>query len=203
MRRSISTFVIVLAVTVFLATGVSAQNLLVNPDFDNDVSGWTGLGNWDPLDVAGLATSGSATWINPHPDTSGSHYLTQCVEMTSFIEGFDVRSWMVIPSGQAGTGYAAITAWFYSDSVCSEFIWSDETPIVLSVGSWQATTLTDWTPTGAASVRIGLASQKYGAGDFQVIHDSVFFGPNPDMVFGDGFETTDSSEWSAVSAGME
>ena len=104
MRRSISSFVVVLAVTVFLATGASAQNLLVNPDFDTDViPGWDGLGVWDPMDAFGSPSSGSATWTNTFT-SGGAAYLQQCIEVPVFFEGFDLSGFSLVPSGQASTG---------------------------------------------------------------------------------------------------
>jgi len=89
MRRSTVSFVVVFVIVVLASTGASAQNLLVNPDFDTDISGWSGVGVWSPLDAWGSPTSGSATWINMQIG-GGANYLEQCVELVPFFEGYDL-----------------------------------------------------------------------------------------------------------------
>ena len=79
----------VLAIAIFPPVGVEAQNLVVNSDFDTDLTGWSGIGSWNPLDAWGSPTSGSATWINTFP-SGGANYLEQCVELAPFFEGYDL-----------------------------------------------------------------------------------------------------------------
>ena len=62
---------------------------------------------------------------------------------------------------------------------------------------------TDWTPTGAASARVAVSNQKTASGDFQTFTDAIYFAANPEMVFGDDFETMDTSGWSVVTGGMK
>ena len=88
----ISRFIVSFAAAVVLALGpgaAEAQNLLANPDFDTDVTGWSGVGVWDPLDAFGSPSSGSATWINTQVG-GGANYLGQCVELTPSFEGYDL-----------------------------------------------------------------------------------------------------------------
>ncbi|MEE4273109.1 MAG: hypothetical protein V2I67_15660 [Thermoanaerobaculales bacterium] len=192
----------VLVLILVVPVGVEAQNLLVNPNFDTDASGWSGLGSWDPLDVDGSPSSGSATWLNDWPGSGGSMYFSQCIELVAPIEAFDLRAYIYIPGGQAGTGYASLAAWFYSDSACDDFIWSYGPPPASVLGVWQLAEDTDWAPNNAASVQIGLFNQESGTGDFRVYHDAVYFGPNSTMVFGDGFESSDTSQWSSTTSGQ-
>jgi hypothetical protein len=69
--------------------------------------------------------------------------------------------------------------------------------------NWTFANVSGWTPTGAVSARVAVANQKTAAGDFQTSCDAVFFAGSPDMVFGDGFETGDPSEWDSSTPGME
>lgn len=202
MRRSISTFVMVLPVTVFLATGVSAQNLLINPDFDTDLAGWEGPAVWDPADAFGSPSSGSATWINNFT-AGGSSFVRQCVELSPWIEGYDVAAHVFIPSAQPGSGYTYITVAFYSDATCDTFIVGFGSQSAVAFDVWTPLNFTGWTPNGAAGAKIAVTNQKTAPGDFQTFADSVYFARNPEMVFGDGFESGDTSGWSAVSGGME
>lgn len=190
----------VLVLMIVVPVGVEAQNLVVNPNFDNDTSGWSGLGSWDSWDVDGSPSSGSATWLNDWSGGGGSVYFSQCIELVTPIKAFDLWGYVYIPGGQAGTGYSNLSAWFYSDSACNDFIWSYGTPPASALDVWQLAEDTDWAPNNAASVQIGLLNQESGTGDFRVYHDAVFFGPNPTMIFGDGFESSDTSQWSSVTS---
>ena len=89
MRRSGIAFLVAFVIVVLASSGASAQNLLVNPDFDTDISGWSGVGVWNPLDAFGSPTSGSATWINTQVG-GGANYLEQCVELVPIFEGYDL-----------------------------------------------------------------------------------------------------------------
>jgi hypothetical protein len=191
------------AMVALAATGASAQNMLVNPDFDTDVTtGWSGFGVWDPMDVFGSPTSGSATWINTWA-SGGAIYHTQCVEVGPDFEAYDLAGYALIPSGQPGTGYTHIHVAFYSDSGCVTQITGWATADMSTLDSWQYLNLTDWAPIGVVSARVGLVNQKTSAGDFQVLHDSIHFGRSPEMLFADGFQSSDTSEWSNVVGGTE
>lgn len=203
MVRSAVVLGVGVAVLVLSPTSAAAQNLVINPDFDVDVTtGWAGLGVWDLKDVNGSVASGSATWINNFT-AGGAHYLVQCIETPAFFEGFDLSGWTWVASGQAATGESYLNALFYSDPGCAGFISSAVTPGFSGFDSWVHLALSGWSPPGFASVQIGVVNSKTQAGDFQVFHDAIYFSPNPDMIFGDGFETTDTSGWSAVSGVME
>jgi hypothetical protein len=86
---NVALLAVLFPVTALLSANVSAQNLLVNPDFDTDLSGWSGIGSWSQLDAWGSPSSGSATWINSFP-SGGAAYLDQCVELAPFFEGYDL-----------------------------------------------------------------------------------------------------------------
>jgi hypothetical protein len=202
MRRSAVAFLVASVFVVLASSGASAQNLLVNPDFDTDVLGWSGLGIWDPLDAFGSPTSGSATWTNTWA-AGGALYLVQCVELGPDFEAYDLGGYALIPSGQAGEGYTHLNVSFYSDAGCGTHISGWSTANYSGLDIWQWLTLTDWAPNGVVSARVGFLNQKTATGDFQTLHDAMFFGPNPTMIFGDGFQSSDTSEWSAVAGGME
>jgi hypothetical protein len=103
-----------------------------------------------------------------------------------------------VPSGQPTTGTADMVAWIFSDTECSVHIGGTGTRFSPDFDVWQFQTVTEWLPAGAASVGLCLFNSKEGGGDHQTYHDAIFFGPNPTMVFADGFETGDTSLWSVV-----
>lgn len=201
-RRSARLFFGLCLLAVLLPVGAAAQNLVVNPNFDVDLSGWTAAGGvWSPLDLAGSPSSGSATWNNTNASTSGSLYVTQCIEISGVFEGFYFGSWVFIPSGQTGTGIADLSLAFYSDTACSDYIDGFGGSAMAELDVWRHVNLEGWVPTGAGSARIGALNQKYGVGEFQVHHDSVIFVRHTLMIFGDGFESADVSDWDSSIGG--
>lgn len=200
-----SGFLVLLGVAVFalVATGASAQNMLVNPDFDTDVTtGWSGIGVWDPMDAFGSPTSGSVTWINTWA-SGGAIYHTQCVELGQDFEAYDLGGYAFIPSGQPGAGYTHIHVAFYSDSGCVTQISGWATPDFSGLDNWQSLARTDWAPNGVVSARIGLFNQKTSAGDFQTFHDLIYFGRSAEMLFADGFQSGDTFQWGSAVGGTE
>jgi len=191
-----------LALMFVFTDGASSQNLLVNPDFNTDLSGWSGPGLWDVPDAFGSPSSGSATWINTF-GAGGAVYVTQCVELNPWIEGYDLAGYGLVPSGQPGSGYTYLSVAFFSDAGCSTYITGFSTAHSSELDAWTLLSLTGWTPNGAASAQIAAANQKTAPGDVQVWGDAIFFGRNPDMLFADGFQSGNTSEWSSVAGGTE
>ena len=105
----------------FFSSGfASAQNMLVNPNFDTDLAGWGGNGWWDQEDAFGSPLSGSATWINDWP-SAGSIYEDQCVPVPSDFKAFDLAGYVYIPTGQpviGGRTYIYLA--FYSEANCDQ-----------------------------------------------------------------------------------
>jgi len=199
MRRTSVVLLAALLLTVLFSPSASGQNLLVNPDFDTDLSGWSGPGVWDSPDAFGSPSSGSATWINTFV-SGGALYVMQCVELTPWVEGYDLAGYGFVPSGQPGSGYTFLSVAFFSDAGCNTYLTGGSTAGSSVLDSWTLLERTGWTPIGAASAQIAAGNQKTAPGDFQVWGDAIFFGPNPDMIFHDGFETADLSQWSSVTS---
>jgi hypothetical protein len=109
---------LILVCAVLAAAGARAQNLLVNPNFDADTSGWNtfqGMIFDETRDQAG------------DPPGSGQHssqgtfcsHTTQCVNVTPGAT-YSLTGFLLFPSGQGfntGPGTAAIFMGFY-DAVC-------------------------------------------------------------------------------------
>ena len=92
---------------------------------------------------------------------------------------------------------------FYSDADCATYMSAAGSGNYSGFDSWTFASVSGWTPTGAVSARVAVANQKTAPGDFQTSCDAVFFAGSPERVFGDGFETGDTTEWTATTAGME
>ncbi len=152
-------------------SGVS-ENLLLNPDFDSDLSGWdnTGLASWSAEDAEGSGTSGSAR-LNI---SAASSYAIRSNCVTALPgEQFYYSSSYLIPPGQQAEGNAMIQIdWFDQDNCTGVSLGADN----------KTGTQTDWTTIGArvvapgetASVKVFLFDQKSGGtGDFAVHFDKL------------------------------
>ena len=87
---------------------------------------------------------------------------------------------------------------FFSQPGCVDYLTGFSTQSPAAFDNWELLNSNGWTPTGALSALILLGNHKTGAGDFQAFHDCAFFGPDPTMIFADGFETIDTSQWSSA-----
>ncbi len=179
-------------------TVVAAGNLLVNRDFDVDLSGWVSIGTWDPADGTCLPASGSVQWTNAAPSTAGSMFVYQCVDLPAGgPPALEVRAWFWIPTGQTGTGYAQLGVWRYDGPGCVGTPVSSFAQQFDVVGPWMESVLPIPADRLVAGwVRVWAANQKVGAGDFQTYADHLWFGPP--LVFEDGFEHGTTAIWSAA-----
>ncbi len=114
--RSIGLLVFVLG-----SGSAAAQNLLVNPGFTANLSGWSLEENasaaWSPLDIAGSTASGSALVTNLSPFAGQSTGIVQCVAL---VPGETLRPHVRfrVPSGQAGTTTVAEDVGYYAGASC-------------------------------------------------------------------------------------
>jgi len=194
--------VMILMVTAAASPAV-AQNLVVNPDFDIDTSGWVGPGVWDMLDVDGSPTSGSATYVITSTGSSGAAFVRQCVILDPMIGGYDFSVWTYVASGQTATGYARSDLVWYTDTLCDSgsFLGFDEFSHSSLLDVWEQSGGSVFTPPTALSVRVTAVNQSFGDGDFQVYVDGFSLEPNLSMIFGDSFESGTLDSWSTVVSG--
>ncbi len=164
-----------------------AQNLLVNPGFDSDLSGWhpsnaPGLiiTIWSPLDAAGSPSSGSLLADNlaataNYPVVVGA----QCINVTPG-QKYWLRAKAFIPAGQATTGEADINA-YWGSGTCS----SPADPIgpidgfsIPTVGHLADVGQVVTAPAGRGRVAIQLLDYKHTAGgSLKVYYDDIVFAP--------------------------
>ena len=109
--RSIASFLLILLVPLLVGSATQAQNLLVNPDFDSDASGWTAdvawiVGSFDAEDMDEPSPSGSVLVENSRAFGGGSG-LFQCVAVSGGTL-YDFSIWTRIPLGQALSGDASL-----------------------------------------------------------------------------------------------
>ncbi|HSS51203.1 MAG TPA: hypothetical protein VLX28_19860 [Thermoanaerobaculia bacterium] len=169
------------------AASASAQNLLVNPNFDTSLSGWqtspiAGLTvSWDGTrDAAGSPASGSAKAVWQGAQVTGIYpVVSQCVEVTPGVP-YLFGGKIFIPSGQATPGSAFFIALPFGSPGCSgppppsAFV---QTPNVTALDSWTESTGTI-TPFGP-SVLVSAYLSPSAGGSLQANYDDLLFEPNP------------------------
>lgn len=166
-------------------TAASAQNLLVNPNFDTSLAGWQtpfvpgATASWDGTrDADGSPTSGSAKGVWSGPTVTGLvPVVSQCVEVTpgaTYIHGGKI----FIPSGQPTSGSAFFLATVFSTHGCSgppppgPFL---PTPIVTAQNTWIESTATI-VPFGPSLLLLAYIAPDTG-GNFQASFDDVVLEP--------------------------
>lgn len=174
-----------------LTVPLAAQNLLSNPGFDSNLSGWTSdygtllIPTWSPVDALGKAGSGSVSARAVFDAGSGVlPSLFQCVPVTAGNEyALGVR--VQIPHGQSNTGIAQIRILFFDGANCTGTFISDNNPGTVSSPSprFTATGTPMSAPSGARSAQVQLLVLKNEPGGFLIANfDDAFFGVTTDCL---------------------
>ncbi len=203
MKASIGLAVVVLLIAANPCT--EAQNLIVNGNFDSDISGWTPLGaslsaDWDPSDYDGSPNSGSLLGTNDWP-SSANFAVVSCVDSISDGQPYQYTGWIKTPLGQTVTGLFQLTWYWYSLPSCAGTqTLAASTPYMTSADDWTyVSTDSEIAPAGTMSAYLVLRVYKTSAvpGTFQVYYDGLDF-RDTSIIFADGFETGDTTAWSSV-----
>ncbi len=166
------------ALGLWTAPPVLAQNLIVNPNFDDalGISGWLETGTWSPDDWQGNPGSGSLQITNSF---SGSAVLLarQCVPIVAG-NSYRVEGRVRAAPGQfAGSTDAALTIGWWTSSNCASGN-SPETVLVgiaSETGGWERIgPKTVVAPAGAAGANVRLQVLKGdGSGSFTANFDAI------------------------------
>jgi hypothetical protein len=161
----ISRWPLLLGCAALLAAGARAQNLLVNPNFDTDVSGWNtfqGMVFDSTRDSAGNPLHGSGQQPSQGAFCSQA---TQCLNITPGVT-YSLTGQLLFPSGNGlntGPGTADIFMGFYDATCGSQSLSLVGAPPISSVSnnspaeSWLVAPGQVFTaPLNALSVNIGL-----------------------------------------------
>ena len=170
-------------------------NLIVNPNFDTDISSWAN-GNinsitsaWDSRDLLSDPASGSARVTSTQataggPDAGGSG-LIQCVDIggVGTLRRFALSAFYFIPSGQATTAEPDLSVVWFQDPGCGSFLVGSQRNSdqgASSTDAWLQLQMGAQAPLTAQSVRVFLRPRKVEAGgSIDVLFDAVFL-PEPD-----------------------
>jgi hypothetical protein len=186
-----------------VSSGASAQQLM-NPGFDANLQPWVDpqypdrILAWSSEDSSNSSQSGSLLHVGD--DTSGGVglALNQCVDVVpggTYTAGGEAY----VPGGQSGDIAPWIIIEEYNQDNCVSYTgrnWSLG-PISV-VGSWQAFSPVEvvvLATTESVKVHLG-AWVAPGGVDEEVHFDDIIFGGGP--VFGDGFESGDTTAWSTT-----
>ncbi len=197
--KTIPTFMT--AALLLIAVGpAGAQNLVVNPEFDTDMSGWGAFGGtWDPADWQGSPSSGSATRTMVTGGTSAP-LADQCIDLAGTpAPGYAFSAQVYMPSGQAGTGHAYLSVGWFSSPGCIGWISGETSSEVTATGSWLEVADTIQPPPSAVSLHIGVYLWAQTGGGLQGYADHVVLAVP--TIFADGFESGHLGAWSDTTPG--
>lgn len=170
---------IALLAAIALAPAAGAQNLLANPSFDHDLSGWqvdspvSSNPQWVADDALGLPTSGSLGLTYKVAGTTGVLVgAKQCVPVTGG-QPYDLASWVKVPAGQPYSGAAYLQVGWFGDTNCSDFLDFHRETVSDTGGDWVLVAANNLAvPAGAQSAGVELFLGRNGAGgDFSVQFD--------------------------------
>ncbi len=173
-------------IALFVALAASAParavNLLVNPDFDSDLSGWTEAGAWSADDFAGDPGSGSLRLLDSL--ASNTVLARQCVSPATTGERFNASAQARVAPGQsAGAVRFAVVFWDTID--CSapsdtDAVGYNQSASAPATGTWVDLGLFDLAaPALTQAVELQLViSTGSGGGSLEGYYDHVFL-PEP------------------------
>ena len=123
-------WVVALALAILLPAPFAwAQNLVLNPDFDTDVTGWypsaTAAIDWNPLDADNNPASGSALVTNLSTTAGDSTGASQCIEGLAGEAFYLLAAEVLLPGGQSETGYAHLFVQWNDEPGCLGYLGSE------------------------------------------------------------------------------
>lgn len=179
----------------FFAGAASSQSLLVNSDFEADLTGWTIRSSpapvWDTFDIDGSAMSGSAMIANVLAGANTEQItLSQCFDLPLPAQ-FEFGVSGYIPSGQSTTGSVIVRLNQHRDPNCSGGLGGTSGQFVVqspTTDSWTGVLDTQILLTDVDSILFEIAIRKTDSGGmFIAFVDAAVLGQQQ-LIFVDGFE---------------
>ncbi|MEM7479610.1 MAG: beta-propeller fold lactonase family protein [Acidobacteriota bacterium] len=182
------------------------SNLLVNPNFDGDLSSWlrfpddSSVVDFAAEDADLAPTSGSAGAVFSALDPVA--YVTQCVALNAGLPHL-VRGLVRIDGGTDSLPTASALVRYFGSSNCGIDQLGEETSSVVSgdtLGLWEPFELPVLTiPPGTQSARVFFLVDGTGSTSYDAFFDNLVFGEQATAeIFTDGFESGDTTLWSAA-----
>ena len=181
MKRIVSALALLLALAVVGAA--AGQNLLVNPNFVSDLSGWSIFPSSDyAVTWTGAlgANAPGAAQIDVNATTRQNTLVFQQCVAVSPSTNYDFGAHVRYPSGVAQVPYAEIQVQWFTGGGCSVPDGAAlSTPSVNSPDTWQDLSATSRTsPSGATGAKVSTVLQTLAAGTSQLWFDDIYFGPS-------------------------
>lgn len=170
-----------LAALILVPVAARAQNLLVNPGFDTDFSGWNSniAASWDgTMDAGGSAASGSVhVEVTLGPTVTSNGGVSQCV--TGIVPGtsYDFAGQVFLSESPGSGARAYIAVVWFDDAACAgSSISGSQADWVMQLDEWLPSTGSGVAP-GAALAALVTTQEASGfvGGDMTVNFDDVFF----------------------------
>jgi len=180
-------------------TGLDAQNLLANPDFDDGIAGWTAAADgdiaWDELtDIVGDPNSGSMVITQLSGGSNAGIAESECVEVVPDRE-YIFGGYFLVASGQSGTSHVLVGLSLFDDARClGTPLTSPSSTNTAIEDTWFSKVISSVLPSDAHSAMLH-ANVFNGNTDEFVVHSDHFV-IEPALIFADGFESGDTTEWS-------
>jgi len=192
-----------------ITSPVVAQNLLVNPGFDNPdlLTDWTctsgdGLASWSTEDQSGSPDSGSMQHDVDGAANNAKIWCTQCVPVTE-LASYAASAWHYWPDDPDVTqvGSTRLSVYYYSDIGCTLFIevGANSTGTHSLLDTWyHLETDESIAPTGAMAALVYFITwQNFTGQPVRARLDELDFSTT--ILFRDGFETGGTGAWSSTS----
>ena len=198
---------IIVAIAVLITMPALAQNLLVNPGFDepDQLNGWIcttshGVPSWSPEDRTGSPSSGSLLHDVTAAFNNKTVWCVQCVPVDA-LRGYVASGWYYWPDdpdvSQLGTSRWSV--WYYSDIDCTgnSTGGADSTGDHPMLDTWYyLETDESVAPTGTMSAYVFFITWQNTANEpVRARMDDLDFSIAP--IFRDGFESGGVDGWSS------
>jgi hypothetical protein len=176
-----------------MAQHAAAVNVLANPTFATDLSGWTvansagfGTTTFDgALDANSNPASGSAETVAQFTGAGETGvFLQQCYETPTPGATYSYSGSVFIPGNQPTSGSGIVLVSFFNQPGCSAGFLSSSNQLTSTVGAWTLLTGSVVAPPGTQSIWFTFQTSKTQAGgNFQVNYDNAELdGPSPTTV---------------------
>lgn len=197
---------IIVSIVVMISSPIVADNLLVNPNFDDpdQLDGWTcttnyGTAVWSPEDLAGSIGSGSMEHHVAAGSDNQSVRCSQCVAVNEFWDYF-ASVWFFWPDDPDvfQVGSTRIAFQFYSDASCMTIVPGGEVQIEYPVLDTWIHLVSDvvTAPAGAAFAGVFVFTWQNNANEpVRARLDDVVF--KDTSLFRDNFDSGNVNGWSS------
>jgi hypothetical protein len=164
----------------FLGSSSFAQNLVTNPDFDTDDSGWFQSVSHDPnRDVTNDAGSGSGLVVNTSANAGVGVTMVQCIDGVMAGSNYNYGGSVFLSRGEVSTtGFGMANVSWFSGAGCvnMNFLGGGPSTQATAIDAWTAIDNTSVAPAMAGSVALfGFIHKATAGGTLRGNWDAMFF----------------------------